>query len=378
MKYKQKKYSAVIFLIIMLSITLITFIRTKTYFSEIENRELAKFPKLSFGNIMNKTFMNQFELYLSDHFFKRIEFIGVKINSELFLGKKELKGVYITENRLVEKMPSPNYKAMKQSVEAINKIANSSDVPVYALLAPTSAGIYYDEVYKDYPQIDQRKLLNNVYNEFSKNITLIDVFSKLHAVRDEYIYYRNDHHWTCLGAYNAYSSTVKKMGFTPVAFEKYDIEHANNDFYGTFFSSSLYDKLQADIIDIYRYKEGTSVTGVYINNGFETNEYSSIYFKEFLEKKDKYSVYLGQNQPMVKIKTNTANNKKLLIFKDSYAHSFVPFLTQHYNEIVLLDMRYLDDYKKFVNIEDYNQVLFLYNISTFSQDQNIRKIAYDW
>ena len=149
MKYKQKKYSAVIFLIIMLSITLITFIRPKTYFSEIENRELAKFPKLSFGNIMNKTFMNQFELYLSDHFFKRIEFIGVKINSELFLGKKELKGVYITENRLVEKMPSPNYKAMKQSVEAINKIANSLDVPVYALLAPTSAGIYYDEVYKD-------------------------------------------------------------------------------------------------------------------------------------------------------------------------------------------------------------------------------------
>ena len=67
-----------------------------------------------------------------------------------------------------------------------------------------------------------------------------------------------------------------------------------------------------------------------------------------------------------------------MIFKDSYAHSFVPFLTQHYNEIVLLDMRYLDDYKKFVNIEDYNQVLFLYNISTFSQDQNIRKIAYEW
>ncbi|MBQ8786931.1 MAG: hypothetical protein IJZ61_04780, partial [Oscillospiraceae bacterium] len=63
--------------------------------------------------------------------------------------------------------------------------------------------------------------------------------------------------------------------------------------------------------------------------------------------------------------------------KDSYAHCYVPFLTQHYSEIILVDMRYIQmSYKNVVNPEDYDQVMFLYNASSFMTDINVRKLAY--
>ena len=85
----------------------------------------------------------------------------------------------------------------------------------------------------------------------------------------------------------------------------------------------------------------------------------------------------GENQPVVNIKTDSYNENKLLVIKDSYANAYIPFLCQHYSEITMLDMRYIDvPYDEVINTDDYNQVLFLYNYSTFAQDKNIRKLDF--
>ncbi len=69
---------------------------------------------------------------------------------------------------------------------------------------------------------------------------------------------------------------------------------------------------------------------------------------------------------------------KLLVIKDSYAHCYAPFLTEHYSEITLIDLRYIQiSYKQLLNPEDYDQVLFLYNASSFISDTDLRKLAYD-
>jgi hypothetical protein len=88
-------------------------------------------------------------------------------------------------------------------------------------------------------------------------------------------------------------------------------------------------------------------------------------------------MFLSENNPKVTIKTNVQNDKKLLIIKDSYANCFVPFLTEHYNEITLLDLRYVGvTTENIVDINDYTQVLFLYNASTIAQDENLKKMEY--
>ena len=373
----MKRVSAVVFLAILIILPLATLFSHKEYFSETENRKLAEFPKFSMKTIMDKSFMNGFETYISDHFINRLGWIETKTGIELALGKKELNGIYIADERLMEKLPAIDYSAIDKSVDAINKFSeNNSSVPVYCLLAPTSAGIYMDELPKNAPQEDQKALIDYVYGNLNDNITTIDVYNILYTMKDEYIYYRNDHHWTSLGAYYAYNATIQKLGFSPIVYDKYDIEHASDSFKGTFYSTSLYDKVKADTIDIYRYDEGANVTDYIVNDGKSETEYDSIYFRDYLTQKDKYSTYLGPNQPLVTIKTDVHNDKKLLVIKDSYAHCFAPFLTQHYSEITLIDLRYIGvSAEDVVNISDYSQVLVLYNASTFSTDDNVKKLS---
>ena len=110
--------------------------------------------------------------------------------------------------------------------------------------------------------------------------------------------------------------------------------------------------------------------------GKNTQTYSSIFFRENLEGKDKYTVFLGQNTPVVTINTNVKNGKKLIVFKDSYANSMMQFLTLHYEQITVVDLRYLNvPLSDYVDMNDYQQALFLYNVATFTGDQSMRKLA---
>lgn len=99
------------------------------------------------------------------------------------------------------------------------------------------------------------------------------------------------------------------------------------------------------------------------------------YFREYLEQKDQYSVFLGKNQPIVTIHTDAENDSKLLIFKDSYSHSLVPFLALHYSKITLVDLRYLTkSFENWIDLGDYQQVLFCYNFKDFAIDNDVQKV----
>lgn len=376
MKNIQRRITTILFFATLVILPLITLLSKKEDFSSVENRTLQKRPDFSFDDWFDKSFMNEFEAYVSDHFVGRINWIGAKIDTELLAGKKEINGIYITDDRLIEKTPDPDYEVMDKSVAAINTLAALTDTPVYVMISPTSAGVYTDVIPKNAPQLDQHSIIDYVYSNLDTGISAIDVYDILNASKEDYIYYRTDHHWTSLGAYYAYSTAISKLGFSSVPYSRYDVEHASSEFLGTYYSKTLYDKLQPDTIDIYTSKDGSSVVSCTVSNGIEEKSYDSIYFREFLDVKDKYSTYLGSNQPCIKIKTNLQSDKKILIFKDSYANSFVPFLTQHYNEITVLDMRYINNFRDYALPEDYTHILFLYNSTTFSSDENIRKIAY--
>lgn len=67
-----------------------------------------------------------------------------------------------------------------------------------------------------------------------------------------------------------------------------------------------------------------------------------------------------------------------MVIKDSYAHSLIPFLTKNYSHITVLDLRYINsDLSNIgVNPKDYENVLFMYNVITFSQDTNVKKLDF--
>lgn len=373
MSSKQKILSAILFAAIIVVMPVIFIFSKKSSYSAQENRMLSKLPKLNVSAVSDKSYMHDLEKYLSDHFPERIKWVQAKMSLDRFTGKDLINGIYINDSMLIEKLHEPDYDEVKKSVQAINNFAEHYKTDVFAMIVPTSAGIYQDMLPEFAPQLDQRKFISESCENFSENVNVIDIFNTMICEKDNYIYYRNDHHWTSYGAYCAYKTSIRQLGDIAVEPDRFDIEHVSSNFKGTFYSKCLYDKTAADVIDIFSCKNGAEITDVICNDGVSETHYDSIYFMDYLGKKDKYCVFMGENRAYTNIKTNADNGKKLLVIKDSYANSFIPFLTQHYSEIAVIDLRYVKtSIRDFADPDDYDQTLFLYNASTFAEDKNIK------
>lgn len=103
-----------------------------------------------------------------------------------------------------------------------------------------------------------------------------------------------------------------------------------------------------------------------------TAQPGSLYVPEKLEEKDKYSFFLGGNQPLCVIQTQQKDAPKVLIVRDSYSDSLAPFLTQRFSELHLFDLRYnLTSVKSYVAEHDIDAVVVLYSFSNFVTGTNL-------
>lgn len=366
--------SGLLFLAALFLGAVMTFAVPKAEFSEDENKYLAEFPRFSVSSIREKTFMSGFEDYSADHFPARSAWIGLQTRLQLLMGQREVNGVYILKDRLLEQVAPPSGKNVANSVLAMSEFAERFDGATYLMLVPTAAEIYHGMLPAGAPTLSERTTIDEVYKKV-QNVTTVDAYASLSTNSEQYLYYRSDHHWTSRGAYLGYGALSAKMGFTPVPLDRFNVEHASHNFRGSLYSKVIYSGVDADSIDLYSYPSGANVTGVSVFDGTNWEERDSLYCREFLEKKDQYSVFLGQNQPVVTIATDYPGDNSLIIFKDSYAHSLAPFLALHYSKITLVDLRYLAaPFERVVDLGSYSQALFCYNVKTFVDEDNVRKV----
>ncbi len=203
---------------------------------------------------------------------------------------------------------------------------------------------------------------------------LIDLKECLSDHNDEYIYYRTDYHWTTLGAYYAYIRYCEKMGLTPNELSHYDKQKTYNDFYGTTYNKA-HVNVEKDYIELFRtgYDENITVE-------FDGEKYNSMYFFDAASDGfDRYSVFFSKNTFLIDVYNNDKSDDKgtLLLIKDSFANSFVPFMLAHYNRIIMIDYRY--GRTAIGNIleenDDISDVLVLFNTDKFLENTKLSKLA---
>ena len=343
-------------------------------FSEQENRVLQTMPRFTFERLFNKEFTTEFEDYTSDQFIFRDEWITLKAASELALGKKENNDVsYGKEQTLIEGFDAPDKSTLDTNMSYVNQLVQNTDANVYFALIPEKSEIWSDRLPNLTPNDSQAELIEYCYG--LSNANNVDMLSPLREHADEYIYYRTDHHWTSLGAYYGFTALGKAMGIDVPALDSYTDRHTVSDsFYGTTWSSSGFSWVKPDSMEAFvNEPEGLKITSYPTGSPEE----GQLYDESYLEKKDKYSMFLGGNQPLGVVKNaNNPDGPRLLIIRDSYADSLVPFLTPHFSEIHLVDLRY---YK--LSIADYiaqngiDQALVLYSVPNFVTDSNLLWIA---
>ena len=352
-------------------------------FSEVENRNLEQLPAVDFGtpeklfrdgNFFNGQFMRDFETYTTDQFIGRDAWVDLKARTERALGKKENNNVYFADNdTLITRFDQPAADRVTENLNYVNKFVENVDIPVVFSLIPSQACIWADRLPEGAPNASQTDLMAQAQGAVT-GATWADVYTPLMEHKDEDIFYRTDHHWTSLGAYYGYTGLASALGYTPVPLTDYTPTVRSTEFYGTVFSSSGVRWVKPDTITTYVPDDGiTVVSHTYDNSGNPVEEQRALYVESFLSVKDKYSMFLGGNQSLgVVTNTNNPDGPKLLIIRDFYADSLVPFLTAHYSEIHLIDPRYYHlSVKDYVEQNGIDQALVLYSVPNFVTDGNM-------
>ncbi len=373
-KNKYFKILALLFLAFIFGVVILNTITKDKQFSESENRMLAKKPKFTIEKLLEGRFSTKYEKYKVDQFIGRDFFINVKSHIDKMLGKNENNGVYICDDGyLMEDFKRPDEKYLNENIKAINDFSEKHEkINQYMLIAPNAISILNDKLPKFAPIINQKKYLDDLNKSLNNKINFVDGYKALNNHKSEYIYYKTDHHWTTLGAYYGFLESAKSMKLDVKA-NNYNIEPVTNDFHGTLYSKSGFASKDSDIVNVYLPK--SKEDEVVVNYVEEKKKSPSIYDSKKLQGKDKYEVFLGGNHPLVKINTTSKSEKKLLLIKDSYANSFVQFLTPYFSEIVMVDPRYFyEDIEKLIDKEKITDMLYLYNSNTFFSDTSLSAV----
>lgn len=370
--FRMKKFNyaiASIITVIVITLSTIFIFSDKKEFSENEFRYLEKFPKFSWERLTSGTFMKEMESYTTDHFPFRDTFVSFRTLVKEMTLNTLVNDVYIAKDGyLINRFTKPRY--MDEIIDNVNEFRHSlEDVDMDFMLVPTSTSINADLL----PPFNINEKEEDVIYYYCQNLDMdcIDVQEDLIKEKEHYqLYYKTDHHWTSFGAYVAYRKFCQDNNLSYYELEDMDIQLVSDSFLGTLYSKVFPIKKEAD--KIYRINlKNTSHTLRYLDKVS-----TSLYVDSYLEGKDKYSYFLGSNEPLIVIENNNLpQGEDILVIKDSYANALIPLLVNNYKVVHVIDPRYyglgISDYIRENNL---SKVLFVYNVNSIDNDAGILTI----
>lgn len=305
-------------------------------FSEEENRTLAVLSVPELSEIADGSFFEAVSQYYRDRIPFRRFFTSAKTYTELALGKGENNSiVFCKDGYLLDRGEYESLDTAKENILYFSDLADafeSAGVETDVFYVPRGIDVMKDKLPLLYGGDDEEIWELPCLSEYDGKLT---ESLKRAAENGEYVWYRTDHHWTTRGAYIAYGEISEELGLMPYSEDFFNRVTVSSEFVGSIYSKAGCVAPNADSIELYRYLGDDGYT-VKID-GEVTKK--GLYFTEKLYVKDKYGVFLGGNYASVTVEKEGERREKLLILKDSYANSLVPFLALHY-DLELIDLRY--------------------------------------
>ncbi len=378
MTKKQNWVLIFFFLLLVSGFTIASLLKPDTTFSEEENRELAQMPQITPDSVFSGRFSKDYETYLTDQFVFRNQWIGAKTLTERAIGKQEVNDIYFAaDDYLIEKHSGTfDTETAQRNITYLAKFLESQTERlggehVKAMIVPNTVDTLKDKLPPFARSTEEDAYLQKIEEALPVG-SFVDLQQVLGDHREEYIYYRTDHHWTTLGAWYAYEAWCQAAGIAYTPQEEYQRETLSTEFYGTV-AAKVNIGVPADTIEAWKPLESVPYTVRY-NHGEETRD--TLYDESYLQVRDKYAVFFGGNQPLTEITTENKTGRKLLVIKDSYANCFVPFTVQDFDEIAMVDMRYFNEHlSTYIGENAFTDVLVLYNAAGFAEDTSLAKLS---
>ncbi len=368
----MSKYKNAVFIgmwcVLVLSISLFMIFGKKKEYSDSERRLLAQKPVASSESIISTEFMKDFETYLADHIPFREQFRGVKSFCKLnLLMQPDVNKLYV-KNGYIGKVEYPlNMEMLDHAGDKFSYLYENymmdKDMNIYFSIVPDKH--YFLSEDKSRVSMDYGKLVETMKSK-TEYMEYIDIFPLL-GIED---YYKTDTHWKQENIYDVAEHIASEMKVelpnTQNVKNKLD-----NPFYGVYYGQ-LALPMNPDTI----YYITNDVLDKCIVTSYDTGKpvEKSVYDMKKAYSKDPYEMFLSGNQAIIKIENpNADTERELIVFRDSFASSLVPYLVGAYSEVTLVDIRYVQSsvLESFVEFNK-QDVLFLYSTLVLNDSLSLK------
>ena len=377
----KKKIAAVVFLLALVCVPVAEFLLPDQAVSKTERRKLAKKPVFTVAAFWDGTYMEQLETYFSEQFPVRDGLRTVKAETETaLLGKADTNGYFKVEDGIYHLEAELNEKKVGRVADSIEKLCTEQfqNADCYVAVIPDKnyylaaqcedAGSENEKwkgsILKHYPTLDYARLDEMIQAEIP-SAQKINLYDKLH-LED---YYRTDLHWKQEKITGVVDTLVQSMGQqTNTISDGWQI--ATEDFVGAYGAASALKTTPDTVI----YRTDASIERMQVYD-YERKQYVSVYAPEKIGGMDDYDFYLWGARALLTIQNSECHNgKKLLLFRDSFGSSIAPLLAEYYEEVTLVDLRYVSASHALELLGDteYQDVLFLYSAPILNHGDSLR------
>lgn len=353
----------IVFVSIIISMLVINVFSKDIEISQTERRPLAQFPELTLSNILDTTFMDNFEDYTMDQFPKREAFRTLKAYVELGLFRKnDINEIYMDNGVLIKQEYPLNEKSVINITEKINiikdKYLNGNNNVYYSIVPDKN---YYAQ--NKYLKMDYDKLESIMKNNL-KDMKYIDIFDTLELTD----YYKTDTHWKQENIEKVADKIATEMNFkdrinTP--FTQKEITTFKGVYSGQYPIQLKEEQIKVLTNDLI---EQSTVFN------YETNKQTKVYDLDKINSNDKYDIFLSGAAPLLTIENIQSNiDKELIVFRDSFGSSIIPLFIEAYSKITVVDTRYIatDYLKNFIEFEN-KDVLFIYSTLVINSSNTLK------
>lgn len=211
-----------------------------------------------------------------------------------------------------------------------------NDVNVSVVVAPVSSIVVdNEEIQAKIP--DQKSIFTKMEALMDDSINFVDVYSEMYDHRDEYLYFKSDHHWTQRGAYYAYRAFAESVGLEPAELDDFDYGIRNETYSGSMYTYTYDARVKnfVDIIEAFYPRKDLTMT-------ITTMAGSTVTYDSCIVDTNKtYVTFIAGDNPYTVINVpDNPQDKNVLVLKDSFGNAFIPFLCEHYGNIMVVDVRH--------------------------------------
>jgi hypothetical protein len=377
-------WNVAVFLTILIALSLLNLLKpgdNALQIAELEKRQIQPWPAFSWSKLWDGELFQAYDDYFADHFVFRNGFIELGLAAGEFKGWHENGGVSIVKTSGGNNMAgaladtddpeatgqghsagevlsneSSSYlvvgnRAMQlyayspESAEAyaavVNQLRQSIDerVRFYAMLVPSAVEFEESEQLRRLSD-SQRQAFEHVYSLLDAGIHRVPAYANIERHRNEYVYFRTDHHWTSLGAYYGYEALAQAMDLTPVPLDAYEAVELPG-FLGTTYAATRKPELKKNPDTLTVYLPSVEHEYKIFRKGSRNGVKRSLVEQKLpVDGRGGYAVFLGGDFALGHITTGADGDRRAMVIKDSFANALIPFLLPHFQEIFVIDPRY--------------------------------------